>query len=98
MSKKTNDNALGEITGSKCELEQKQYGKYEVINHNGGKCEIVEEQFGKYEVESSGGGKYEGKAMHRNKNYCPECGWKYSSEKDAFCPQCGHPRVVKKTW
>jgi NMD protein affecting ribosome stability and mRNA decay len=35
---------------------------------------------------------------HINRNYCPECGKKYSSESIAFCPHCGHPRKVKKTW
>lgn len=98
MSKKNNNNAPGEITGGKCELEQEQLGKYEVVNHNGGKGESVEEQFGKYEVESGTDSKFEVKTMHRNKNYCPECGRKYSSEKDAFCSQCRHPREVKETW
>lgn len=36
--------------------------------------------------------------IHRNKNYCPECGRKYSSERESFCPKCGHPREVPKTW
>lgn len=35
---------------------------------------------------------------HINRNYCSECGNKYSSPSIAFCPQCGHPRKVKKTW
>ena len=35
---------------------------------------------------------------HINRNYCSECGNKYSSPSMAFCPQCGHPRKVKKTW
>ena len=43
-------------------------------------------------------GVIEGANIHVNKNYCPECGKKYSSESIAFCPYCGHPRRVKKTW
>ena len=36
--------------------------------------------------------------MHRNKNYCPQCGTKYPYEHSAFCNQCQHPREVPKTW
>jgi uncharacterized OB-fold protein len=48
--------------------------------------------------ELSGEGLLEEAEYHINRNYCSECGNKYSSPSIAFCPQCGHPRKVKKTW
>ena len=35
--------------------------------------------------------------MHRNKNFCPQCGKKYGVS-DSYCLNCRHPREVAKKW
>jgi len=35
--------------------------------------------------------------MHRNRNFCPQCGKKYGIS-DSYCLNCRHPREVAKKW
>ena len=45
-------------------------------------------------VENPDSGK---QVMHRNKNFCPQCGKKYGIS-DSYCLNCIHPREVAKKW
>jgi len=96
MKTNTNDGGLLEEHTTNRELSGEGF-----LEESTGSAGLLEESTGSaglLEESTGSAGLLEEAEYHINKNYCPECGRKYSSEKDAFCPQCGHPRGVKKTW
>ena len=76
----------------------KNAGKIEVRTDRAGKLEVSSGKVGKIEKRSGQASPLEEVQYHTNKNYCPMCGKQYASDSIAFCPDCGHPRRVKKTW
>ena len=86
MKTNTNDGGLLEEHTTNRELSGEGF-----LEESTGSAGLLEESTGSE-------GLLEEAEYHINRNYCSECGNKYSSPSMAFCPQCGHPRKVKKTW
>ncbi len=86
MKTNTNDGGLLEEHTTNRELSGEGF-----LEESTGSVGLLEESTGSE-------GLLEEAEYHINRNYCSECGNKYSSPSMAFCPQCGHPRKVKKTW
>lgn len=96
MRTNTNDGGLLEEHTTNRELSGEGF-----LEESTGSAGLLEESTGSAGLleESTGSeGLLEEAEYHINRNYCSECGNKYSSSSIAFCPQCGHPRKVKKTW
>jgi len=106
MRTNSNDNGLLEEHTSNRKLSgegllEESTGNEGLIEESTGSAGLLEESTGNEGLleESTGSeGLLEETEYHINSNYCSECGNKYSSPSIAFCPQCGHPRKVKKTW
>lgn len=91
---------LPEDRSSKAPLPEDRSGKAPLPEDCSGKGQLPENGSNETANPQKGTGQEpvaEKRVMHRNKNYCPQCGKRYNAN-DSECSHCHHPREILKTW
>lgn len=100
IDKKLTKVAMPEEDPGKVSMPEERSGKVSMPEEGLGKVSKPEETSGNVAKPEEGTVKSpepEKQVMHRNRNFCPQCGRKYEPN-ESICSNCKHPREVVKKW